>query len=464
MKHYQYILFDLDGTLTDSGEGITKSAQHALKHFGIEEDNLQKLEHFVGPPLGESFEKSYGFDPEKQKEAIRIFRERYNDIGVFENKLYPGIASLLAECKAEGVKLAIASSKPMHLVEKVLKHFDIWQYFDVKVGSLLDGTRETKEDVMHEVMHRFFGAGEIPKEQILMVGDRKFDVLAAQKFGIDCLAVTYGYAPEGELRACHPTYMADDIMQMRRVMLGHQVSQEEIARPAIRKSIDILMPLFLYWLVSGLVVSIGATLVGIAALQGDDTARTISANSTQIAVYLSAIAAVCTYPVTLFLYRKSVTLPMSQGSLLRARKRLIKWTLPIVVCSAVLSVGLNLLFAQIPFLQDSGRFQETANVQYSVSIVSGVIIFGLIVPIAEELVFRGVLYNRIKRSFGVELAIVLSALIFGLYHGNIVQFLYATILGLVMAYLYEKCELLLAPILFHCAANTVVFVVSKLSM
>ena len=155
---------------------------------------------------------------------------------------------------------------------------------------------------------------------------------------------------------------------------------------------------------------------------------------------------------------------MSQGSLLRARKRLIKWTLPIVICSAVLSVGLNLLFAHIPYLQDSGRFQETANVQYSVSIVAGVIIFGLIVPIAEELVFRGVLYNRIKRSFGVEIATVLSALIFGLSHGNIVQFLYATILGLVMAYLYEKCELLLAPILFHCAANTVVFVVSNLSM
>lgn len=461
MRKYDYILFDLDGTLTDSGEGITKSAQYALSHFGIEEPDLSKLEHFIGPPLGESFQNAYGFDEEKSAEAIKVFRERYNVTGVLENKLYPGIKELLSECKSEGVKLAIASSKPMHLVEKVLKHFDIWKYFDVKVGSI-DGVRITKEQVMEETVRQLFGTKQVPTERILMVGDRKYDITGAKRYGFDSLAVSYGYAPVGELEAEKPTYIAGTIMEMRKIMLGHEVSLVQAEVPAMRKSILILKPLFLYWLVNGLVVMLGAFLVGFLAQGSESLAGDMQTFSPQLSVYITAIAALCTVPLLYYYYKESVVQPMSHTIVRKQQKRLLLWALPIVLLASILSIGLNLILAQIPVMQQSQGFEQTANVQYSVSLPIGLLIFGVLMPVVEELMFRGVLYNRIKQSFGTLIAVVLSALIFGLYHGNVVQFVYATILGLVMALLYEKFQMLLAPILFHCSANIVVYIVSKI--
>ena len=173
---YQYILFDLDGTLTDPKEGITKSVQYALADQGIIEEDLSKLEPFIGPPLLDSFMEFYQMNEEDAHKAIAKYRERFQKTGLYENEIYPGISQMLQSLQHDGRRLAVASSKPTVFVEKILRHFHIKQYFDVIVGSELDGTRSKKEEVVEEALKQLFEDKTPDPETVVMVGDRKFDV------------------------------------------------------------------------------------------------------------------------------------------------------------------------------------------------------------------------------------------------------------------------------------------------
>ena len=144
----EIILFDLDGTLTDSAPGITRCVQYALRHFGIDEPDLKKLECFVGPPLKEMFMEYAGFSESQAEEAVAKYRERYTEKGIFENGVYEGIPELLQLCRDRGRVLGVASSKPQVFVEQILEHFDLRQYFEVVVGAELDGTRTDKAEVI----------------------------------------------------------------------------------------------------------------------------------------------------------------------------------------------------------------------------------------------------------------------------------------------------------------------------
>lgn len=240
---YKYILFDLDGTLTDPKLGITSCVQYALHKFGIEEPDRDKLEPFIGPPLLDSFQEFYGFDEEKGLQAVAYYRERFSTVGLFENEIYPGIAQMLARLQKAGCRLAVASSKPTVFVTQILEHFGILSYFEVIVGSELDGTRSRKEEVVEEALRQLLrdgggeeeacaygivggtgmeksvseaqdwkrtGAGWPEPEDILcgksrhdiaMVGDRKYDIMGAKTYHIDAVGVAYGYAAAGELEA-----------------------------------------------------------------------------------------------------------------------------------------------------------------------------------------------------------------------------------------------------------------------
>mgnify|MGYP000375794276 FL=1 len=216
---YRYVLFDLDGTLTDPKEGICKCVQYALHEMGIEEPDLDRLECFIGPPLLASFRDFYRMDDAQCELAVKKYRERYATIGIFENELYPGMEELLKRLSEKGIRLAIASSKPQLFVERILKHFKIESYFEVVAGSDMNGKKVEKTDVMREAIAGLFHTPEdcvmeqlqkkdgkhLPTDQILMVGDRKFDVEGAQSFGIDSVGVGYGYAEEGELKEAGAT-------------------------------------------------------------------------------------------------------------------------------------------------------------------------------------------------------------------------------------------------------------------
>ncbi|HBM74888.1 MAG TPA: phosphoglycolate phosphatase [Clostridiaceae bacterium] len=213
---YDVILFDLDGTLTDSKIGITKSAQYALSKFNIIEDDLDKLEPFIGPPLTESFMEFYNFTLDEAKQAIGYYREYFKDKGIFENKPYDGIEDMLKDLKKAGCDLAVATSKPTVFSERILKHFNIDGYFEFIAGSELDGTRVKKADVIEYAISQLHCT---KKEKIVMVGDRKHDVLGAKANKIDCISVLYGYGSIRELKEAGPKYIVNTVQRLKELLL-----------------------------------------------------------------------------------------------------------------------------------------------------------------------------------------------------------------------------------------------------
>ena len=205
MTGYDAVLFDLDGTLTDSKIGITKSVQYALSKFNIREDNLESLESFIGPPLSEAFQKYYSFEPSQAQDAVDFYREYFSTSGMYENAVYPGIPDLLADLKSKRKKLIVATSKPTIFANQILNAFNLYQYFTTVVGSHLDGTRTSKTEI---IAHALSTLGKSKENGAVMVGDREHDVVGAQGNAIDSIAVTYGYGSLLELQRTNPTYLA----------------------------------------------------------------------------------------------------------------------------------------------------------------------------------------------------------------------------------------------------------------
>ncbi len=218
MKNKDYLLFDLDGTLTDPKEGITKAVQYALKHYGIQVDDLDSLCPFIGPPLKDSFQKYYDFPEAQAKEAIQVYREYFSVKGWSQNKVFPGIPEMLGELKAAGKKLYLATSKPEVFAKQILEHFGITSYFEFIGGADLEETRVRKGDVIGYVLENC-GLSD-KKEKILMVGDREHDVLGAREQGIECVGVLFGYGDRAEMEACHAAYIAESINELRKMLLS----------------------------------------------------------------------------------------------------------------------------------------------------------------------------------------------------------------------------------------------------
>ena len=202
MREKRYILFDLDGTLTDPKEGITKSVQHALAHFGITVDDLDSLIPFIGPPLTDSFEMFYGFTHEQALEGVCVYREYFTQRGWRENQEYAGVREMLRALKTAGFSLSVATSKPEVFALRILDYFHLTDYFDVVGGADLDGTRIRKADVIRYTLGRA-GVSQSGQalEQVAMVGDREHDILGAKAVGIESVGVLYGYGSREELEA-----------------------------------------------------------------------------------------------------------------------------------------------------------------------------------------------------------------------------------------------------------------------
>ena len=206
------ILFDLDGTLTDPKEGITKATAIALEHFGIHEDP-ENLTHFIGPPLDESFPEFYGFDREQVLVATEKFREYYVRQGWLENIPYPGMGELLRDLKAAGKRRLVATSKPEVTAVRILEHFGMAEYFDRICGAPLDNQEGARKA---NVIRRALSCAEAPA---VMVGDRRHDVAGAHQAGLACIGVLYGYGSREEHEAAGADFIAEDLTQLRRLLL-----------------------------------------------------------------------------------------------------------------------------------------------------------------------------------------------------------------------------------------------------
>ena len=207
---YKYIFFDLDGTLTDPREGITRSVQYALKKMGIEEPDLTKLEVFIGPPLVDSFMEYYGFTLDEARQGTEYYRENFSVHGWRQNKLFDGTKKMLTDLKEHGKVIAVASSKPEYFVEKILAYLEIDVLFDYVCGGSMDETRTHKDQVIDELLKRM-RLSEPEKREILMVGDRRHDVEGAAVFGIPCLGLSMGFAAEGELEKAGAIAVVDSV-------------------------------------------------------------------------------------------------------------------------------------------------------------------------------------------------------------------------------------------------------------
>lgn len=211
---YQHILFDFDGTVFDTVEGITKSAQYALQKQGIEAE-LHELRCFAGPPLVDKFMEVYGFDRERAEQATRDFKERYSPIGIHECRVFPGIKDVLQTLIEAGATVGIATSKPQNLAEQLLAQENMTGLFKVICGSAETGNNNAKWQVLQRAMDAL---GAKPEDTVL-VGDTKYDVEGAKRCGVDCVGVAYGYAAEGELEAAGAIAIVEDMEQLKALLL-----------------------------------------------------------------------------------------------------------------------------------------------------------------------------------------------------------------------------------------------------
>ena len=202
------IFFDLDGTLTDSGEGIINCAILALEHFGLPIPSREAMRVFVGPPLDQSF-INHGVPADRADEAIRVYRSRYTTIGKFENFPYPGIRELLDSLKSQGHRLFVATSKPEGMSVEILEKFELAQYFELICGATLDGSRSKKEDVINYLLDK---TGDM--DNVIMVGDTKFDVLGAKAHGIPTIGVSWGYGTVEDMVKAGAAGIADTPAQL----------------------------------------------------------------------------------------------------------------------------------------------------------------------------------------------------------------------------------------------------------
>ncbi len=471
------ILFDLDGTLTDSADGIIKSVQYALGHFGLEEPDENKLKCFVGPPLLEQFMEYCHMSRKQAEVAVSVYRERYRKLGMFENAVYPGIPELLTRLKEEKKILAVASSKPELYVRQILEHFQLDSYFDAIVGANMDGTRTDKAEVIEETLLRL-GACDM-REEVLMVGDRSHDVEGALKCGIQCIGAGYGYGGYEELEKAGAVYIAETVTDLqilsdeyrkerRRQEKERLAAQEtnvqamdehQLRHGPIRKIWRVIYPLLTAFVITLVVSSIGSMLfyASYSAANAGADFETISDYIMSKSILLTGVADVLVMVPLLLFYRKDRKLRKNgflgkrrnNGSF---RKRGIY--LVTIVFAVTASQLLNVL---IDFSRLDELFPYYSELQASTfegqNIFLILFVVGVAAPISEELIFRGLICKRLQDYLGNSLAVVLSALMFGIYHGNMVQFVYATLLGLAFGFLMCKTNCLKVTIAAHMAAN-----------
>ncbi len=216
MKKYQILIFDLDGTLSNSQEGITKSMQYALDKIGIVEQDLSHLKHFIGPPLADELKKTYDISLEEIEKCVAFYRERYVPIGLYETEIYEGAEEMLRTLKAAGQTIAMATSKPQMMAEEVLKYLKIDHYFDAVMGAQLHGPRQSKQAVLEALFDTFHIKD---RARCVMIGDTCYDVNGALAAGIPCIGVAYGFGERQELLDRGALEVAENTIELTEILL-----------------------------------------------------------------------------------------------------------------------------------------------------------------------------------------------------------------------------------------------------
>lgn len=455
-----YLLFDLDGTLTDPKEGICTCVQYALASFGIEEPDLDKLEPFIGPPLKDSFMEFYNMSEEQAEAAVEKYRERFRDKGIFENSLYDGVPQMLQALNSRGMFLAVASSKPTVFVEQILEHFNIKKYFKVVVGSELDGTRVNKDEIVEEALKQLFGDKPVEKNKVYMIGDRKFDVEGAKAMGVDSVGVTYGYGGMEELREAKADYIVRSVEELQRFLL--RGTENEQKGMNFQKIWQFAYPFLMFLLVRSLAVYVlrilfdlvGGAIGGMALLvydeEGNPTAYTGNAVALMQIVGFAAGGA--------FVWKTARTMiakAAEDGKLLHIKSEPVKSYVLLGAAALGAMLGFNMLLDLTGLTDNSAAYQTVSQAQYSAHLALALILYAVVAPLAEELLFRGIIYNCLKKMMKPAAAMVVVSVFFGVYHGNTVQGIYGFVMGCLIIYGYEYFGDFRVAVVMHALINLI---------
>lgn len=402
---YRYILFDLDGTLSDPKVGICTSFQYALSKMGIDEPDIDKLEPVIGPPLKDSFVDLYHLNDEEAEQAKAYYRERYSDVGKFENEIYPGIPELLRDLKKKDRVVVLASSKLTSYCEEILEHFGILEYFDYVVGSVLDGSRDKKEDIIKEAIDQMFEGGEPDYDEIVMIGDRKYDIEAALNVGITSIGVTYGYGSREELEEAGAGKIVNTVEGLRSLLLipmgfskptpaidltgegenprkanspeDLKAMSKDISRKSFANTWGFAGPALIYGLGS---YAFSSGLVLLAGLFYKNKAE-YTPTLTAILFGLGHLIA-CLFVLRDF---RSVAKHIKDRTVEEPN---IKFAIPAFFAQLVLAVGMG-SFYKLAFVTNETT-TETQVPPFAICLIA----FGIMVPVASNLVFSGICYHR----------------------------------------------------------------------
>lgn len=462
----KYLLFDLDGTLTDPKEGICTCVQYALASFGIEEPDIDKLTPFIGPPLKDSFMEFYDMDEQQAEQAVVKYRERFQNQGIFENRLYEGISKMLETLNSKGMFLAVASSKPTVFVERILEHFQIRKYFKVIVGSELDGTRVNKDEVVEEALRQLFGDKPIEKEKVYMIGDRRFDMEGARAIGVEGVGVTYGYGDMEELREAKADYIVRSVEELQRFLLrGTEDTKKGMGFQTVWQMIYsflmfVLVRTIAMSLTMNLYLVISKRVPGFPLLiyDGDGAATGVTGNGTAVVQVIGLLAG------TAMIFKTAKAMIQKEASasrLLHISKEPVKNYLLLGITTLGAMLGLNMLLDLTGVTNNSAAYQAVAGQQYAVSIWLGLFLYALAAPVGEELLFRGIIYNCLKTTSGKLAAMLMAAVFFGIYHGNLVQGVYGFFMACLMIYGYEYFGDFKVPVIMHAAVNMISYLLSN---
>jgi len=216
LKQYTVILFDLDGTIIDPKIGVINSVKYALNCMKIEYNQTDSFEKFIGPPLEQSFQKFYSLSESQARDAVEFYRINYKKSGIEKNHLYIGIKELIQDVAKQNILLYVATSKPTSFAIKILRHYQLADYFEEIVGSNLDLTRTAKKEIIEYILTKY---PNIDPNSCVMIGDRKYDIIGAQNNQIDSIGVLYGYGSYEEMKEVKPTYIAETIADLRKILL-----------------------------------------------------------------------------------------------------------------------------------------------------------------------------------------------------------------------------------------------------
>ena len=216
MKNQDIIFFDLDGTLTDPGLGITNAVMYSLEKYGLPLPERESLYKFIGPPLTWSYQTYFGFSEEKSVEAVKFYREHYSVTGLFENEVYPGVPEMLEKLRTAGKTLCVATSKPEKFAVQILEHFGLEGFFHHICGAAFDESRGTKHEVIEYAISR---CGSPDRSRIVMVGDREHDILGGKQSGLATIGVLYGYGDRAEHEAAGADAIAESVEKLCEILI-----------------------------------------------------------------------------------------------------------------------------------------------------------------------------------------------------------------------------------------------------